>query len=175
MSQTLSASPPKPALDFYASAGDMTSPGTFAGLIAELPDLGSEALVNGLVDRLKSARKVAADARTAALAGYEPKLSQGERRLKGELAQAIKEGGFSPPDATDLTAKAGGRASVLPELLALLAAEERVVEVGPGLYLDFDAAAELRRRVAGHLSGDATMTMADIFHGHSAVLAAVGG
>jgi hypothetical protein len=37
MSQTLT-SPPKNALDFYATAGEMTSPGTFAPLIAELPD-----------------------------------------------------------------------------------------------------------------------------------------
>ena len=37
MPQTLS-SPPKHALDFYATAGEMTSPGELAPLIAELPD-----------------------------------------------------------------------------------------------------------------------------------------
>ena len=38
MPPTLISSPSKRALDFYASAGDMTSPGQFAALVAELPD-----------------------------------------------------------------------------------------------------------------------------------------
>ena len=58
-----------------------------AHLAAELPDLGSDALIAGIVDRLKAQGKVIVEARTVALKGYEPKLSQGERRLKAELAR----------------------------------------------------------------------------------------
>jgi selenocysteine-specific elongation factor len=131
-------------------------------LSAELPDLGSEALIGGLIDRLRARSAVVADARTVALSGVKPKLSQGERQLKGELADALKKGGFSPPDMNELSAAAGQRAAVVPELLVLLVAEERAVEVGPGLYLDFDADVELRHRVRKRLAGGATMTMAEL-------------
>jgi selenocysteine-specific elongation factor len=131
-------------------------------LAAALPDLPGDALVFGVVERLKARGAVVGDERTVALKDHEPKLSQGERRLKGELAEAIHAGGFSPPDQAELSAKAGARASVVPELLALLVDEGRVVEVGHGLYLDFDVDAAMRRRVAERLADGSAMTMADL-------------
>lgn len=133
-----------------------------ARVAAALADLGSDALVAGLVERLKTAGKVTADARTVALRGWEPKLSQGERKLKAELAAAYREGSLSPPDVPELAARAGNRAAVVPELLALLVAEEQLVEVGPALYLDAEADAELRRRVTAHLADGARMTMSEL-------------
>jgi selenocysteine-specific elongation factor len=133
-----------------------------AHLAAELPDLGSEALIAGIVDRLKQKGGVAAEARTVALKGYEPKLSQGERKLKNELLESIRKGGMSPPEVPELAAAAGGRAAVVPELVALLRDEQKLVEISPALFLDFDVEAELRSKVAARLAGDATMTMADL-------------
>ncbi len=133
-----------------------------AHLSAELPDLGSDALISGIVDRLKARGQVVVEARTIALKGYEPKLSQGERRLKNELMEAIHSGGMSPPEATELAAGAGTRAAIVPELLALLRDEQRLVEISPGLYLDFDVETELRHKVTEHLSNGSTMTMADL-------------
>ena len=100
-----------------------------AHLAAELPDLASEALVAGIIERLKAQGKVVAEPRTVAVTGCEPKLSQGERRLKKELAEAIRTGGMSPPDAAELAARRRPRAAVVPELLALLRDEQRVVEI----------------------------------------------
>src|SRR5262249_30238219 len=131
-------------------------------LAAELPDLGSDALIGGIVDRLKAQGKVIVEARSVAARGYEPKLSQGERRLKAELLEAIRQGGMSPPDASELVASAGARAAVVPALLALPRAEQRLGEVPPALSLDFDGGAELRRKVEARLADGATMTMADL-------------
>ncbi len=131
-------------------------------LAAELPDLASEALISGIVDRLKAQGKVIVEARTVALKGHEPKLSQGERRLKGELAESVRKGGMSPPDAADLAATAGTRTAAVPELLALLCDEQKLVEVSSGLYLDFDVEAELRRKVVARLADGSSMTMADL-------------
>jgi len=133
-----------------------------AYLSAELPDLGSDALISGIVDRLKVQGKVVVEARTVAVKGYEPRLSQGERRLKSELAESIRKGGMSPPEAADLAATAGVRAAVVPELLALLRDEQKLVELSSALYLDFDVEAELRRKVIERLSAGSTMTMADL-------------
>ncbi|MFO0889653.1 MAG: selenocysteine-specific translation elongation factor [Isosphaeraceae bacterium] len=131
-------------------------------LAAELPDLGSEALISGIVERLKQKGSVIAEARTLALKGYEPKLSQGERKLKVELLESIRKGGMSPPEASELAAAAGGRSAVVPELLALLRDEQKLVDISPSLYLDFDVAAELRVKVIGRLSDGSGMTMADL-------------
>jgi selenocysteine-specific elongation factor len=131
-------------------------------LAAELPDLGSEALIAGIVDRLKQKGSVIVEARTVALKGYEPKLSQGERKLKNELLDSIRQGRMSPPEVPELAAAAGGRAAVVPELVALLRDEQKLVEISPTLFLEYDAEAELRSKVTARLSGDATMTMADL-------------
>jgi selenocysteine-specific elongation factor len=133
-----------------------------AHLSAELPDLGSDALISGIVDRLKAQGKVIVEARTVAVKGYEPRLSQGERRLKNELFESIRKGGMSPPEAADLAGAAGARAAVVPELLALLRDEQKLVEISSGLYLDFDVEAELRRKVIERLSTGLAMTMADL-------------
>jgi selenocysteine-specific elongation factor len=133
-----------------------------AHLSAELPDLGSDALISGIVDRLRAQGKVIVEARTVAVKGYEPKLSQGERRLKTELLDSLRKGGMSPPEAADLAAAAGVRSAVVPDLLTLLRDEQKLVEISSGLYLDFDVEAELRRKVIEYLSAGSTMTMAEL-------------
>ena len=91
--------------------------------------------------------KVVVEPRTVTVKGWEPKLSQGERKLKNELLESIRKGGMSPPEAPDLAAGAGPRSAVIPELLTLLRDEQKLVEISPTLYLDFDVEAELRRKV----------------------------
>ena len=94
--------------------------------------------------------------------GWEPKLSQAERKLKNELLESIRKGGMSPPEASDLAAGSGPRAAVIPELLTLLRDEQKVVELSSTLYLDFDVEAELRRKVTERLSDGSGLTMADL-------------
>jgi selenocysteine-specific elongation factor len=131
-------------------------------LAAELPDLASDALVSGILERLKRQGRLVADARTVALAEHQARLSQGERRLKQELADAIRDGGISPPDASDLAATAGPRASVVPDLLALLRDEHCIAEIHSGLYLDADVEADLRRKVRERLADGSAIAMADL-------------
>jgi selenocysteine-specific elongation factor len=133
-----------------------------AHLAAELPDLANEGLVSGLLERLKRQNRLVADARTLALPGHQAKLSQGERRLKQELADSIRAGGISPPEAAELAAAAGPRVAVVPDLLALLRDEQQIVEINPGLYLDVDVAGDLRRKVRERLADGSTMTMSDL-------------
>jgi selenocysteine-specific elongation factor len=133
-----------------------------AHLAASLPDVANDALVSGLLDRLREQGRIVADARTVALPDFEPRLSQGERRLKSELAEAIRSGGMSPPDAAELATTAGARGSVVPELLALLRDEQRIVPIHSGLYLDADVEAELRRRVAERLADGSEISMAEL-------------
>ncbi len=133
-----------------------------ARVASALADLENDALVAGVIDRLKGEGRVVADARTVALVGHEPKLSQGERKLKKEIAEAYRLGGFTPPDPSDWSTKVGPKAATVPELLALLRDEERLVELGPGLFLDREAEAEMRRRVRERLASGLGLTMAEL-------------
>jgi selenocysteine-specific elongation factor len=131
-------------------------------VLAELPDLANDALVAGILDRLKKRGAILSDERTVALKSNEPKLSQGERKLKDEIASTYAAAGLSPPDVSEITAKSGSRAAVVPELLNLLVDEGVLTQIGTGLYLDFRADAEMRKRVAEHLTNGACMTMAEL-------------
>jgi selenocysteine-specific elongation factor len=133
-----------------------------AKLVAALPDLDNKTFVAALLDRMSASGKLIGDLRTLALPGHEPRLSQGERKLKLELAEAIKSGGFSPPELSDFAAIAGTRAAVIPELLALLCEEQRAVEISSNLYLDAEVESDMRRRVRERLAGGATLTMSEL-------------
>ena len=133
-----------------------------ARVASALADLDDDALVSALIDRLARSGRVAADRRTVALAGHEPKLSQAERKLKREMAEAYRAGGFTPPDPSEWTSKGSVKAPAVADLLALLVDEETIVEIAPGFYLDREAESEMRRRVLDRLSGDRSMTMADL-------------
>jgi selenocysteine-specific elongation factor len=133
-----------------------------AKVVAALADLGQDALVVGIIDRLRAQGRLTSNTRTVALSGYEPRLSQGERRLKAELAEAYRNGGLSPPDLAEVSARAGVRAAVVPELIELLVGEEQLVEIGHSIYLDVEAEAEMRRRVIERLADGSQITMAEL-------------
>jgi selenocysteine-specific elongation factor len=97
-----------------------------------------------------------------ALSGFAPKLSQGERKLKAELAETIRSGGMSPRETADLAAAAGQRGAAVPDLLALLCDEQQIVAINAQLFLDADVETELRRRVARRLADGSAITMAEL-------------
>jgi selenocysteine-specific elongation factor len=101
-------------------------------------------------------------ARCSPLPAFQPKLSQGERKLKAELAEAIRAGGMSPPDAAELAATAGPRAGVVVELLCLLRDEERLVEINSQIFLDAEFASELHGRVRERLADGSAITMSEL-------------
>ena len=133
-----------------------------AQLEASFPELANEALTAGLIERLRAQGKVVADSRSVALCEFQPKLSQGERKLKAELAETIRAGGMSPADANELAAAAGPRGGAVRDLLALLRDEGRVVEINAQLFLDVEIASELRRRVTERLADGSTITMSEL-------------
>lgn len=133
-----------------------------AQLVAALADLENDALVGAVIERLQVQQKLISSARTVALAGYEPKLSHGERKLKNELADAIRAGGFSPPDSAELLAKAGARSAVVPELLQLLCDEERIIAISASVYFDFDVESDMRKRITERLADGSSITMSEL-------------
>jgi selenocysteine-specific elongation factor len=69
---------------------------------------------------------------------------------------------MSPPETAELAAKAGARSLAVPELIALLCDEQKVIEISADLHIDFDAESDLRHKVIDYLTEKTTMTMADL-------------
>ncbi len=134
-----------------------------SSVLGTLSDLKSESLVAAVIDRLAKAGRLITSDRTVALTGYQPQLTQAERRLKTELLDAHRGTGFAPPMASELLDRAGNRREIVPELLDLLAEEGHLAAVEPRmLYLEADADLELKRRVADRLRDGSTISMADL-------------
>ncbi|WP_165250372.1 selenocysteine-specific translation elongation factor [Paludisphaera soli] len=130
-------------------------------IASALPDIGNEALIAAVIDRLLSRGELVGDGLAVALRDFRPRLSHAEGKLKETIAAAYRAGWLAPPDVAELTSRAGSRASLVPELLALLVDEGRLVELSHGLYLDRDAEAELRRRTAERLADGSSVVMAE--------------
>jgi selenocysteine-specific elongation factor len=133
-----------------------------AQLAAALPDLSGEGIAAGLIDRLKTQGRITALGHSVALEGHVPKLSQAELKLKNELAEAIRKGVLSPPDAGELAGSAGARGSIVSDLLGLLCEEQRIVQISPDLYLDVNVEADLRQRVCERLAQSSAITMSEL-------------
>jgi selenocysteine-specific elongation factor len=133
-----------------------------ARVCSALADVGNEALVEAIIDRLKAQGKVIADIRTVALLGHTPKLSQGERKLKVAILESFHAAKLTPPGPEDLAAMAGSRANIIADMLALLVDEELLVEIGHQLYLDPGVESEIRKSVVERLSGGSRITMAEL-------------
>lgn len=131
-------------------------------VVSSLADLDNDSIVEALIDRLKAKGRVVADERVVAITGYEPKLSQAERKLKHEIAEAYQAGGFTPPDPLNWMKPGGPRNSTVPDLFALLVEEEFLVEIAPGLYLGREVEVELKRKVADRLANGGGITVAEL-------------
>ena len=128
----------------------------------ELPDLAGRGLVDVLIRRLVDSGHIVAYGRTVALASHKPTLTQAERRLKDDLEDSLRVGGFQPPVVDELRARAGPRASTVDDLLALLADEGRAVPIGGGVWLHAEVESDLRVRIAEALADGVDLTMSDL-------------
>ena len=131
-------------------------------LRSALADVEEDAMFDALIGRLIASGEVVSHEGRLALRSFEPLLSHAERSLKATLADALRRGRFSPPEDSELVARAGTRKNVVVDLLNLLVEEGRAVVVAPGLHLDADCERDIRRRARDFLADGRTMTVAEL-------------
>ena len=130
-------------------------------LAAELPDLANEGLVAGLLDRLKPRRGRPRRPHRRPR-GHEPEAQPGRAQAQGRARRRDPGRRLHPARRRRPGRRRRRAAAAVPDLLALLRDEEQVAEINPRLFLDFDAEAELRRRVRDRLADGSTITMAEL-------------
>jgi selenocysteine-specific elongation factor len=133
-----------------------------AQIEASMAYLEHPSFVLSVLDRMVARGQLVAIGRGLAIKGFEPKLSQGERKLKAEIAEAFRNAGASPPDPAIWMTKSITRAAAVPELLALLCVEEQLVAISPEIYLDFEVAQTIEKQVRERFSDGRNFTMAEL-------------
>ena len=131
-------------------------------LVQALGDLGDPSLIVALLERLMSRGSVVSEGPLIRLASHQSRLSQAERRLKDEIAEAFRGSGFAPPDLEEWLARPNLKKGTVQDLLTLLEDEERLERIGPGIYLEKAAKDELIRRVSIKLADGSTLSMAEL-------------
>jgi selenocysteine-specific elongation factor len=132
-------------------------------LAGSLDYLGDDALVMALIDRLKAQKKLRGDDRNICSAGWVPKLSPAERKLREQVLSAYETGGLQPPDPAELQKQAVTRATAVQPLVELLVAEGHLVHIGGAIHLHARFAEDLRRRVTEKLAEQpAGLTVGDV-------------
>jgi selenocysteine-specific elongation factor len=133
-----------------------------AHLLAAFRDLGDDAILEVLIDRLAGKGQVVIDRSSVALTTFTPKLSRAERAGKDVIEASLRAGGYAPPDDNDLASRTDLKPSVLSDLMNLLVDEGRIVAIAPGLHMDAGFEANLRSRVREFLSDGRTLTVAQL-------------
>jgi len=111
----------------------------------QLGYVGDEALVHAVVDRLLEQGRLRGDLRHLARAGYEPRLTSGQRELKNTILGAYRDARFQLPALADFERQAGGNLAVVRTLLDNAVAEGQLIHLAEALYLHAHWEPELRR------------------------------
>jgi selenocysteine-specific elongation factor len=129
---------------------------------SQLDYVGDDALVHAAVERLLQQKRLIGDLRRVARSDFKPKLSTNQRKLKDKIVAAHQEAGFQPPEPSSFANQAGGNAASLRDLFDVAVAEGYLVQVAEDVYLNADADAEMRRRLAANLADGVGLTVAQI-------------
>ncbi|MGD9648655.1 MAG: selenocysteine-specific translation elongation factor, partial [Pirellulales bacterium] len=119
-------------------------------------------IVPALIDRLIERGALHGDQQAVALAGFSPRLSQVQQRLRERLLGEFQAAGYQPPTPVDLAQATSSSAEQIREMLDLCVAEGQLVHLTEGWYLHADVAAMLRSQLRAALSSGPGLTVREI-------------
>ncbi len=120
-------------------------------LRGRLPPVTDPKLFQKLLSQLVERRELAAEGDHVRMMGYSAASSAAGGALKDQVAQALRQGGLTPPWLSELPALLHASATDVAAVMKLLAAEGAVVRVSAELYFDAAAVRGLRERLVAHL------------------------
>ncbi|MBI1900400.1 MAG: selenocysteine-specific translation elongation factor [Planctomycetia bacterium] len=124
--------------------------------------LGSDALVEVLIDRMQKAGRIARVGQGISLAGHGPQLSKNEQKLVEEIVAMYLAAGLAPPTVDEVQAKVPKNQALVPQLVSLAANLGQLVLIAPGMYLHADVERQVRATLSEKLAGSAGLTVSEI-------------
>ncbi|MEX0678865.1 MAG: selenocysteine-specific translation elongation factor [Pirellulales bacterium] len=119
-------------------------------------------LAEAIIDRLLARRLLSGDHRTVALAGYAPRLSTAQVRLRQRILSALREAGLKPPTPAELARATSTDEKEVRQILGLCADEGELVPLAGGLYLHREIEAAMRDQLRARLEQAGGLTVSQI-------------
>jgi selenocysteine-specific elongation factor len=119
-------------------------------------------VTEALIDRLLERGALVGDHQHVALAGYAPRLSAAQSRLREQILAALKEAGLKPPTPAELARAAAAEEDQIRQILSLCVDEGEVVPLGGEFYLHRDVEASMRESLRERLKQDGGMSVSQI-------------
>ncbi|HVX62630.1 MAG TPA: selenocysteine-specific translation elongation factor [Pirellulales bacterium] len=133
-----------------------------APLASRIAYLGSDALVDAILNAMQRAGRLRMNERGVALPGRGPQLSNNEQKLLTQMIDVIRAAGYQSPSVDELRSQAVRNQQSAPQLLALAVAEGQLVEISPGYYIHAETEQRLRHALDAALTGGQGLTVSQI-------------
>lgn len=133
-----------------------------AQLASAFQYLGSDAILQQTLEVMRNEGRVKLTDKGVALVGHGPKLSQNEQKLLVQLIETHRQAGTQPPSIKQCQEQAARLQDVVPQLLALAAANGELVPICSEFYLHADVEREARQRLEIELAAGSGLTMSEI-------------
>ena len=119
-------------------------------------------VTEAVIDRLLERGLLGGDHHHIALAGYAPRLSAAQSRLRQQTLAALDEAGLKPPTPAELARATATDEGRVRQILSLCADEGELVSLDGEFYLHRDVEASMRDRLRERLEQDGGMTVSQI-------------
>ena len=145
----------------YHDAAPLETAMPVATLVQRLRYLDRPAVL-GVAHRLLRERTMTGDDRAVALAGFEPALTQAQRRLRDAVVTAFRTAGLAPPAVADLSRKLDVDEEQLRPIVELCVNQGHLTRLGDGMFLHADSEARARELIGAELRDDEGLTISEI-------------
>jgi selenocysteine-specific elongation factor len=145
------------ALDAFHAAEPLRPGMPTAALRAVLPANVPRELAELALARLAARGALRLEAEHARRPAHRPQLRAGDAEIADRLCAELAAAGLEPPSLRELAARLGAPPARLPDLLAHLEREGRIVRAPGELWFDAAAVERLRARIREHFRAHATL------------------
>ena len=124
--------------------------------------LGESAIIEAVLNSLHQAGRIRLSAKSIALVGCGPKLSQNERKLLAVLISLYRDAGLGTPTVKESQKQAKKNQDSVPQLIALAAADGDLVEITKDYFVHSDVLDQVRHTLKSKITPDEGVTMSQI-------------
>jgi len=130
--------------------------------LAQRLDYLDRAAVLGVVKRLVREKTITGDDRAVAMTGFEPALTQAQRRLHDAVVSTFRIAGLAPPGVADLSKALDVDEEQLRPIIELCVNQGHLIRLGSGMFLHADGEARARQLIGVELGEGERLTLSEI-------------
>jgi selenocysteine-specific elongation factor len=130
-----------------------------AELAASLPPLADAALLNFLIEHLKTQQIIKEQEAMVALASHEIRLTPQQEKLRQQASEILYAEAFSTSGMTELATKIGAPQKDIEEAISILIANREIVRVEENIFIHHRRLQEARQRLVAFLHANKEITV----------------